>query len=218
MMIYQGTRWSGRFRGHSFGQSDARGDSVGPSSRESTSDSDDGREWSVVPHGRANGRASTSDAVRVSPALNAVDKGRFAVLAEERVRARECGSESRKPPLSRRQFWRLRIHGMCGPQPHDGSITTEKVEVDMECPRSGVCQSSRHQGSIKSLRAIGRPNWCHSSRRRVAQSFPPACGALSMRTGWQRLAKHAQRRCPPEKIGATRNESIGSWSTANDAI
>ena len=36
-----------------------------------------------------NRRASTSDTVRVSPALIAMDTGRFAILAE-RIRAREC--------------------------------------------------------------------------------------------------------------------------------
>ena len=69
----------------------------------STSDSDDGREWSVVLHGRANRRASTSDTVRVSPAPNAVDTGRFAVLAEQsqskRMRVRESQATTVTAPF-----------------------------------------------------------------------------------------------------------------------
>ena len=72
-----------------------------PSSRESTSDSDDGREWSVVL--QANRRASTSDTVSVSPALNAVDTGRFAVLAEQsqskRMRVRESQATTVAAPF-----------------------------------------------------------------------------------------------------------------------
>ena len=136
----------------------------------STSDSDDGREWSVV-HGRAYRRASTSDTVRVSPAPNAVDTGRFAVLAEQsqskRMRVRESQATTVTAPFL--EIADALEHDLTRGDTDVGSH--QQRESDTE---SVGRQSSRHQGSVKSLRAIGRPNWRHSSGWRIAQSSSPA--------------------------------------------
>ena len=157
----------------------------------STSDSDDGREWSVVLHGRANRRASKSDTVRVSPAPNAVDTGRFAVLAEQsqskRMRVRESQATTVTAPFleiaDALEYDLTRGDTDVGSHQQSES-DTESVGHNMEGapPRRRLrltwnvpgSQSSRHQGSVKSLRAIGRPNWRHSSGRRIAQSPSPA--------------------------------------------